>query len=145
MRQNEKDAVVRLVRHMQGLQRQIAEPTSDEATYEEVVQLIDMLWEWTPTPRHRLPSKHTVEMLVGLFRGCHPREYSYISRAEVARIIRKEANMFDNGSTLSVCLCKDADKMNNYELYDNGKWNYRETELVGLLFNLHANPQMFKD
>lgn len=75
MKQNEKDAVVRLVRHMQGLQRQITKPSQENATDEEVLKLFELLWEWTPSPRHKLPSKHVIENLVGLMRGCQPREY----------------------------------------------------------------------
>ena len=145
MRQNEKDAVVKLVRHMQGLQRQITKPSCEDATDEEVLNLFELLWEWTPSPRHKLPSKHVIENLVGLMRGCAPREYCYISRGEVAHIIREEAHQTDFGRPLSIILCKGADDMTDNELYDNGTWNYKETPLVDLLWNMHCNPQMFKE
>ena len=144
MTKNEKDAVVRLVRHMQGLQRQITKPSREDATDEEVLKLFELLWEWTPTPRHKLPSKHVIENLVGLMRGCEPREYCYISRGEVARIIREEANHFDIGRPLSIILCKGADSMTDNELYDNGTWNYKPTAVADLLTMFHTNPQRFK-
>ena len=140
MKQNEKEAVVKLVRHMQGLQRQIAKPSRENATDEDVLKLFELLWEWTPSPRHKLPSKHVIENLVGLMRGCEPREYCYISRGEVARIIREEAERLDFGRPLYVYLCKDADQMSDNELYDNGTWNYKPTALVDLLWNMHCNP-----
>ena len=145
MKQNEKDAVVRLVRHMQGLQRQITKPSIEDATDEEVLKLFELLWEWTPSPRHKLPSKHVIENLVGLMRGCEPREYCYISRGDVARIIRKEAKQADIGRPLQVYLCKDADQMSDNELYDNGTWNYKPTAVADLLWSMHCNPQMFKE
>ena len=145
MKQNEKDAVVRLVRHMQGLQRQIAKPSSEDATDEEVLKLFELLWEWTPSPRHKLPSKHVIEYLVGLMRGCEPCEYCYISRGDVARIIREEAKRLDIGRPLQVYLCKDADQMSDNELYDNGTWNYKQTAIADLLTMLHTNPQEFKE
>ena len=143
MKQKEKDAVAKLVRHMQELQRQISEPSRDEATDEEVLKLFEMLWEWTPTPRYDLPSKHDIENLVGLMRGCHPRHYCYIRSGDVARIIREQQSPASSacrtGRMLSVRLCKGADKMTDKELYDKGKWNYRETELVSLLWEMHIN------
>ncbi len=145
MKQNEKEAVVRLVRHMQGLQRQITKPSQENATDEEVLKLFELLWEWTPSPRHKLPSKHVIENLVGLMRGCQPREYCYISRGDVARIIREEAKRLDIGRPLQVYLCKDADQMSDNELYDNGTWNYKPTALVDLLWNMHCNPQLLKE
>jgi hypothetical protein len=145
MKQNEKKAVVKLVRHMQGLQRQITKPSCENATDEEVLKLFELLWEWTPTPRHKLPSKHVIENLVGLMRGCQPRDYCYISRGDVARIIREESKRLDTGLHLSVYLCKDDEKMTDNELYDNGTWNYKPTALVDLLWNMHCNPQMFKE
>jgi hypothetical protein len=145
MKQNEKEAVVKLVRHMQELQRLAAKPSCEDATDEEVRKLFELLWEWTPTPRHKLPSKHVIENLVGLMRGCQPREYCYISRGDVARIIREESKRLDTGLHLSVYLCKDAEQMTDNELYDNGTWNYKPTALVDLLWNMHGNPQMFKE
>ena len=142
MKQNEKEAVVKLVRHMQELQRQIAKPSCEDATDEEVLKLFELLWEWTPTPRHKLPSKHVIENLVGLMRGCQPREYCYISRGDVASIIREESKKLGTGRTLSVYLCKGADQMTDNELYDNGTWNYKPTALVDLLWNMHCNPQL---
>ena len=144
MKKSEKAAVVRLVRHMQ-LQAQVANPEVSDATDEEVLKLFELFWEWTPTPRHKLPSKHVIENLVGLMRGCAPHEYCYISRGEVARIIREEARQTDFGRPLSIILCKGADDMTDNELYDNGTWNYKETPLVDLLWNMHCNPQMFKE
>ena len=144
MRQNEKEAVVKLVRHMQELQRQIAKPSCDDATNEEVLKLFELLWEWTPRPRHELPSKHVIENLVGLMRGCQPREYCYISRGDVARIIR-DASKSSESILSPVILNKGADKMTDTQLYDNGKWNYKPTALVDLLWNMHRNPQLFKE
>jgi hypothetical protein len=145
MKQNEKKAVVKLVRHMQGLQRQITKPSRENATDEEVLKLFELLWEWTPTPRHKLPSKHVIENLVGLMRGCQPREYCYISRGDVARIIREESKKLGLGRPLSVNLCKNADQMTDNELYDNGTWNYKPTALVDLLWNMHCNPQLIRE
>ena len=145
MKQNEKEAVVKLVRHMQALQRQITKPSCEDATDDEVLNLFELLWEWTPTPRHRLPSKHVIENLVGLMRGCAPREYCYISRGEVAHIIREEAHQTDFGRPLSIILCKGADDMTDNELYDDGTWNYKPTAVADLLTMYHTNPQMFKE
>ena len=142
MKKSEKATVVRLVRHMKQLQTQVANPEVSDATDEEVLKLFELFWEWTPTPRHKLPSKHVIENLVGLMRGCQPRDYCYISRGDVARIIRKEANNCGTSSPLSVCLNEDADQMTDNELYDNGRWNYKETGLVDLLWNMHCNPQL---
>ena len=142
MKKSEKAAVVRLVSHMKQLQAQVANPEVSDATDEEVLKLFELFWEWTPTPRHKLPSKHVIENLVGLMRGCQPRDYCYISRGDVARIIRKEANNCGTSSPLSVCLNEDADQMTDNELYDNGRWNYKETGLVDLLWNMHCNPQL---
>ena len=139
MTKSEQAAVVRLVRHMQQLQEQVAKPEISDATDEEVLKLFELLWEWTPTPRYMLPSKHVIENLVGLMRGCEPRAYCYISRGDVARIIREESKKLGTGRPLSVHLCNDADKMTDNELYDNGKWNYKPTALVGLLWNMHCN------
>lgn len=144
MRQNEKEAVVKLVRHMQGLQRQTTKPSCEDATDEEVLKLFEMLWEWTPSPRNMLPSKHVIENLVGLMRGCEPREYCYISRGDVARILRAAAKTW-KGNPLHVVLNKDYDQMTDNELYDEGRWNYKETPLVELLWNMHCNQQMFKE
>ena len=141
MKQNEKEAVVKLVRHMQALQRQITKPSRENATDEEVLKLFELFWEWTPTPRHKFPSKHVIENLVGLMRGCQPREYCYISRGDVARIIREESKKLGLGRPLSVNLCKNADQMTDNELYDNGTWNYKPTALVDLLWNIHCNSQ----
>ena len=144
MKQNEKEAVVKLVRHMQALQRQITKPSCEDATDDEVLNLFELLWEWTPSPRHKLPSKHVIENLVGLMRGCQPREYCYISRGDVARIIREESRKLGIGRPLSVRLCKDANLMTDNELYDNGTWNYKPTALVDLLWNMHCNPQLIE-
>ena len=141
MKQNEKEAVVKLVRHMQALQRQITKPSRKNATDEEVLKLFELFWEWTPTPRHKFPSKHVIENLVGLMRGCQPRDYCYISRGDVARIIREESKKLGLGRPPSVNLCKNADQMTDNELYDNGTWNYKPTALVDLLWNIHCNSQ----
>jgi hypothetical protein len=141
MTKSEQAAVVRLVRHMKQLQAQVAKPKRSDATEEEVKTLIELLWEWHPYPRYELPSKHVIEKLVGLMRGCEDREYCYISRGETAAVIRKMAENFDSGSC--VILSEGWRNMSDVELYDKGKWNYKPTPLVDLLFNLHANPQMF--
>ena len=135
--------MVRLVRHMKKLQAQIAKPERDNATEEEVRTIISLLWEWTMIPNQKLPSKHVMEKLVGMFRGCGDREYCYISRGELASIIRKLAKETSIGSSLMVILNKGWQDMTDNELYDNGRWNYRPTPLVELLFNIQANPQMF--
>jgi hypothetical protein len=145
MKKSEQAAVVKLVRHMKQLQAQVAKPSCKNATDEEVLKLFELLWEWTPTPRHKLPSKHVIENLVGLMRGCQPREYCYISRGDVARIIREESKKLGLGRPLSVNLCKNADQMTDNELYDNGTWNYKPTALVDLLWNMHCNPQLIRE
>lgn len=144
MKKSEQAAVVRLVRHMKQLQAQVAKPEVSNATDEEVLKLLGLLWEWTPTPRHKLPSKHVIENLVGLMRGCQPREYCYISRGDVARIIREESKKLGLDHHLWVNLCKNADQMTDNELYDNGMWNYKPTALVDLLWNMHCNPQLIE-
>lgn len=144
MKKSEQAAVVRLVRHIKQLQAQIAKPEVSNATDEEVLKLLGLLWEWTPTPRHKLPSKHVVENLVGLMRGCQPREYCYISRGDVARIIREESKKRGLDRHLWVNLCNGAEKMTDNELYDNGTWNYKPTALVDLLWNMHCNPQLIE-
>lgn len=145
MKKSEQAAVVRLVRHMQQLQEQVAKPEISDATDEEVLKLFELFWEWTPTPRYDLPSKHVIENLVGQMRGCQPREYCYISRGDVARIIREEAMKLGTGRPLSVHLCKGADQMTDAELYDYGKWNYKLTGLVGILWDMHCNPQLIRE
>lgn len=145
MRKEETKALVRLVRHMQQLQRQVAKPTLDDATDEEVLTLFRLLWVWTPSANQELPGKHTVEKLVGLMRGCQPGEYCYISSQDVARIIRKESKKSSEDCTLPgyVILNKDADKMTDVQLYEDGRWNYKATPLVELLWDFQAHPDKF--
>ena len=133
--------MAKLVRHMQGLQRQITKPTADDATDEEVLKLFEIFWEWTPSPKYDLPSKHTIENLVGLMRGFDG--YCYISRQDVARIIREKAASKE-WEDLSIYLCKDADKMTDVKLYEDGKWNYKPTAFVDLLWDLHHKQNAFR-
>ena len=128
---------------MQGLQRQITKPSCEDATDEEVLKLFELLWQWTPTPRYMLPSKTLIENLIGLMRGCNSHNYCYISRGDVARIIRKKSKQHDFGG-LSIYLSKGADKMTDNELYDDGKWNYKPTPLVDLFRKIHYNPEAFE-
>lgn len=139
MRKNEEEAVVNMMRHMQALQRQITKPSCAEATDEEVLKLLEMLWEWRPVPRYKLPGKHTIEQLVGFMRGCQRGGYCYISRGDVARIIREEARRPYAERNMAIDLNAGASNMTDNELYDNGRWNYRPTPLVDLLFQLHCN------
>ena len=139
MRKNEKEAVVNIIRHMQALQRKITKPSCAEATDEEVLKLLEMFWEWRPVPRYKLPSKHTIEQLVGLMRGCQRCEYCYISRGDVARIIREAARRLHAEHNMAIDLNDGASNMTDNELYDNGRWNYRPTPLVDLLYQLHCN------
>lgn len=144
MKKSELSAVIKLVRHMQGLQRQITKPTTEDATDEEVEQLLQMLWEWMPRPNQPFPGKHTIENLVALMRGAENNNgYAYISRGDVARIIRNMAEKNALGSPMSVYLNKNYAEMTDDELYDNGRWNYRPTSLVKTLFDLHCNPHLF--
>lgn len=144
MTKTEKAAVVRIVRHMQSLQRQISKPTHDDATEEEIHTIIRLLWKWTPIPNQHLPSKHKLEKLVGLFRGCEPREIGYISGKDVARIIRKASQQTDHtGDNLYVVLDSHSLDMTDDQLYYEGRWNYRETPIAQLLTSLHCNPQDF--
>ena len=136
MNTNEKKAVERLVRHMQELQRKVKTPTNDDATREEVLKLFELLWEWTPYPRCMMPSKHAIEQLVALMRGCE-HGYCYISRGDVARIIREEAKRNDIGRPLHVKLSTYDDTMSDNDFYDNGKWNYKATPLVDMLIDIH--------
>ena len=142
MRKSERDAVLRLVRHMQDLQRQIVKPTLDDATDDEVKTLFRLLWEWTDKPNQPLPSKHAIENLVALMRGLE-HGYCYIGRQDVARIIRELADDNELGRSLSVRLGKGWRTMSDLELYEKGRWNYKRTPLVDLLYNLHCNPWMF--
>ena len=142
MTKNEKIAVVRLLRRMNEMQREIRKPTTDDATDEEVLKLFHLLWTFTPTPCYYLPGKHTVERLVGWLRGCQNGNYCYVSRCDVARIIR-DASKSSESILSPVILNKGADKMTDSELYDHGKWNYKPTQLVELLFNVYVNKRMF--
>ena len=141
MTKKDKEVVAKLVRHMQGLQRQITKPTAEDATDEEVLKLFKLFWEWTPNAKFTIPSKHAIENLVGLMRGFDG--YCYINRQDVARIIRaKAASMEWEG--LSIHLCKDADKMTDVELYEDGKWNYKPTAFVDMLLDLHHKQGNFR-
>lgn len=142
MTKNEKIAVVRLLRRMNEMQREIRKPTTDDATDEEVLKLFHLLWTFTPTPCYNLPGKHTVERLVGWLRGCQNGDYCYVSRCDVARIIR-DASKSSESILSPVILNKGAEKMTDSELYDHGKWNYKPTRLVELLFNVYVNKRMF--
>jgi len=142
MRKSEQAVVVRLVRHMQQLQRQISKPTAEWAKDEEVKAILGLLWEWTPNANQRLPSKHVIEQLVGLMRGCDERVTGYIGREKVAQILRKACEEHAP-DPLMVMLNKGWEKMTDVELYKNGRWNYKETSLVKLLFDVHANPSLF--
>ena len=82
-----------------------------------------------------------VENLVGLMRGCEAREYCYISKQDVARIILEESKKMLG----HVILNKDADKMTDVQLYEDGKWNYKPTPLVELLWDMQANPNKFSE
>ena len=141
MKKNEKEAVMKLVRHMQSLQRQIAKPSRENATDEEVLKLFELFWEWTPYPTHRLPSKIVIENLVALMRGFQNREYCYISRENVARIIREESARNNLDRPLSIYLNKDAGQMSDTDLYTYGRWNYKDTPLIELLWNIHCNSK----
>lgn len=141
MTKNEKIAVVRLLRRMNEMQREIRKPTTDDATDEEVLKLFHLLWTFTPTPCYNLPGKYTVERLVGWLRGCQNGNYCYVSRCDVARIIR-DASKSSESILSPVILNKGADKMTDSELYDHGKWNYKPTQLVELLFNVYVNKRM---
>ena len=142
MNKNEEAVIVRLLRRMNEMQLQIQKPTVDDATDEEVRTLLKIFWKWTPHPRYDLPSKHTIEKLVGWLRGCQDGAYCYVSRCDVARIIRDSSKSYNN--ILSpVILNKGADKMTDSELYDHGKWNYAPTPLVNLVFNVYVNSNIF--
>lgn len=143
MKKQEQAAVVRLVRHMKQLQAQIKTPYIGDASEEEVRRIIYLLFEFTRTPSYSLPSKHAIEQLVGLFRGCEARDYCYISRGELAAIIRKIAGEIGSDHRLLVILNKGYEEMTDNQLYDDGRWNYKPTPLYELLTDLHANPQMY--
>lgn len=143
MKKSEQAAVVRIIRHMQSLQQQVAKPTTDSATEEEVLKILELFWEWTEKPNQHLPSKHVIENLVGLMRGCAPGEYGYISSSRLAEIIRKAATETPKGSLLSVKLSDGWSDMSPAKLYAGGFWNYRETPLVQLLFDLQCNPHLY--
>lgn len=141
MTQQERNAVARLVERIRLLQTQISKPDVGDAEDGEVAGIFQLLWEWTSKPSYPLPSKHVVEQLAGLLRGCGSREYRYISREGVARIIRDAADNHKFGDGFFVILNKGYRGMTDTELYERGRWNYRETPLVQLLFNLHCNPR----
>ena len=83
-----------------------------------------------------------IENLVALMRGLE-HGYCYIGRQDVARIIRELADDNELGRSLSVRLGKGWRTMSDLELYEKGRWNYKRTPLVDLLYNLHCNPWMF--
>ena len=141
MTKKEMEVVGKLVRHMQELKRQIVKPTAEDATDEEVLKLFELFWEWTPNPKYDLPSKTVIENLVGLMRGFDG--YCYISRQDVARIIREKSKSME-WEGLSIHLCKDADQMTDVELYDDGKWNYKPSSFVDLLWDLHHRQNAFR-
>ena len=141
MRKSEEAAVVRLVRHMKMLQAQIAKPERSEATEEEVKRVIELLWEWTPRPVYDLPKKNWIENLVALLRGCGDNEYCYISSEKLGAIIRKLSSQ--PGDSLTVVLGNGCGDLTDHQLYTFGKWNYKPTPLVDLLFDMQANPHMF--
>lgn len=135
MNRSEKKAVCRLIQHMQQLQRRVATPTNDDASDEEVKNLFAILWERTPHANNPLPRKSKVEKLVGIMRGMNGGYYAYISRQDVARIIRELAKTADMGSPMHVHLNRDCNDMTDVELYEDGRWNYKETSLVNLLLS----------
>lgn len=131
---------------MQHLQMQISSPTRDDATEEEVVNILSMLWEWTGAPNQPLPSKHKMEQLVGFFRGLERGGYCYISGAELAAIIRKYKGRSLLHDSLQVMLSQNVkDDWSDRQVYEDGRWNYKETPLAAMIFNLHCNPQMFDE
>lgn len=133
--------MVRLVRHMKTLQAKIAKPERSEATEEEVKRVIELLWEWTPSPVYDMPRKTLIEHLVALLRGCEYTEYCYISSDELGAIIRKMAS--EPGDSLTVVLGDGCNDMTDHQLYTFGRWNYKPTPLVDLLFDMQANSHMF--
>ena len=44
-----------------------------------------------------------------------------------------------------VILNNHADKMTDVQLYEDGKWNYKPTPLVELLWDMQANPNKFSE
>lgn len=141
MRKNEKMAVVRLVRYMQQLQCKLKEPSSaDDVTDEEVLDILSVLWEWTPYPKHPMPNKHMLERFVGLFRGFHERTYCYMYREDVARIIKEEyAKPPTQKKLLNIQFNVHPDSMSLTGLYEVGKWNYKQTPLADLLWDMYCN------
>lgn len=126
--------VVRLMRHLQSLQTKINQPSTVDATEEEVLTLFSLLWEWTSQPKYPLPSKSDIEHLVALFRGCAQQEYAYISGERVAQIIRKSSG------NLGVRIGKNEAQMSDQDFYRKGHWNYRPSSFVSFLSNIQRNP-----
>jgi hypothetical protein len=143
MRKNEEAAVVRLLRKMNEMQRQIQKPTDDDgATDQEILTLIRLFWEYTPNARYPLPLATVLEPLVGWLRGLEY-GYCYISCEDVARIIRKASR--HKNIISPVILNATAPEMTDLQLYEDGRWNYRETPLVELLFQLCLTSNFDKD
>lgn len=141
MRKNEKMAVVRLVRYMQQLQCKLKEPSSaDDVTDEEVLDILSVLWQWTPNATHQMPNKHMLECFVGLFRGFHERTYCYMRGEDVARIVKEEYAKHSTQKKLpNIRFDVHPDSMSLTELYEFGKWNYKPTPLADLLWDMYCN------
>ena len=140
MTKSEQTALEKIIRRMVQMQRQIRKPDREDVTEDELEIIIDLLWEWTPTANQELPSKHKIEKLTSLLRGCKAGGYCYISRITVAHYIRNISKKTGIGPIL---FNEGADKMTDAQLYYHGRWNYKETPMVDLLFNIQSNPQMF--
>lgn len=141
MRKEEIAALVRLVQHMQKLQREIKEPnTSDNVTSEEVLNILSILWEWTPRATYRIPHKHVLECFVGMFRGFPKREYCYLSAEKVVQILKDGSEKcVANKKLPDIKFSINPNTIDAKEFYEEGKWNYRPTPLVSLLFGMYCN------
>ena len=126
---------------MQKLQREIKEPnTSDNVTSEEVLNILSILCEWKPRAIYRVPNKHVLEFFVGMFRGFQKREYCYLSAEKVVQILKDESgNCLANKKLPNIKFSINPNTVDAKEFYENGKWNYRPTPLVSLLFGMYCN------
>lgn len=148
MTKDEKKVAIRLLRLLRS-QRRIINPilTRADPMDCEVLDLLDLLWEWTPSPRYDIPSKHKIEKLVACMRGLTG-GWAYISASDVARIIKDQAQKRlrgEEGKRLQVYLTQKSYGMEGLDFYYNAKWNYKPTEYIDLFLEEYRKITNNKD
>ena len=136
MTRNELEVVGRIIDHATALQRELTAiktgkaPSNEDATDEELVNVLKMFWTWQAGAALPFPRKHVLEKLVGIMRGC-TEGYAYVSGAQVARILRQEFEKdLPDRKLRGLKLRRGYQDMTDKDLYYEGRCNYRMSPIV---------------